>query len=101
MPHATTTDRSYTLPPLGDNPSTDRQGTTPGSFALPGRVGCPLTFSSPDTPGMPVPSDKTAWDFLPEGWATFVFDANNDGWDVSPAVGYENRQFRQADGLTR
>ncbi|CAE7262675.1 thiC [Symbiodinium necroappetens] len=25
-------------------------------------------FSSPDTPGMPEPSDKTAWDFLPEGW---------------------------------
>ena len=25
-----TMDRSYNLPPLGDNPSTDRQGTTPG-----------------------------------------------------------------------
>ena len=24
------TDRSYSLPPLGDNPSTQRQGTTPG-----------------------------------------------------------------------
>jgi phosphomethylpyrimidine synthase len=25
-------------------------------------------FASPDTPGMPPPSDKTAWDFLPDGW---------------------------------
>src|SRR3954452_15091248 len=62
-------DRSYALPPLGDNPSTDRQGTTPGSFALPARVGTPYTYSSPDTPGMPGVSDKTAWDFLPSGWA--------------------------------
>jgi phosphomethylpyrimidine synthase len=58
-----TTDRSYTLPPLGDNPSTDRQGTTPGSFALKGRVGTPYTFSSPDSPGMPGVSDITAMDF--------------------------------------
>ena len=35
------TDRSFTLPPLGDNPSTDAQGTTPGSFAQKGRVGTP------------------------------------------------------------
>ena len=38
-------DRSYCLPPLGGNPSTDRQGTTPGSFANPSEVGGPLTFS--------------------------------------------------------
>src|SRR5437763_10908604 len=56
-------DRSYVLPPLGDNPSTDRQGTTPGSFALNGRVGTPYTYSSPDTPGMPGVSDITAMDF--------------------------------------
>ncbi|MFI5381083.1 MAG: phosphomethylpyrimidine synthase ThiC, partial [Tepidisphaerales bacterium] len=56
-------DRSYTLPPLGANPSTDRQGTTPGSFAKPGQIGRPLTFSSPDTPGMPEPSPITAMDF--------------------------------------
>src|SRR5438309_8418424 len=62
------TDRSYALPPIGDNPSTDRQGTTPGSFALSGRVGTPYTFSSPDTPGMPGVSDRTAWDFLPDRW---------------------------------
>src|SRR5688572_10805772 len=56
-------DRSYALPPIGDNPSTDRQGTTPGSFARRGRVGTPWTFSSPDTPGMPGVSDLTAMDF--------------------------------------
>ena len=42
--------------------------TTPGSFANAPDVGGPLAFSSPDTPGMPQPSDKTAWDFLPDGW---------------------------------
>jgi phosphomethylpyrimidine synthase len=42
--------------------------TTPGSFANAPDIGGPLAFSSPDTPGMPQPSDKTAWDFLPEGW---------------------------------
>ena len=63
MSHSTASDRSYTLPPLGDNPSSEKQGTTPGSFALRGRVGTPWTFSSPDTAGMPQPSDLTAMDF--------------------------------------
>ncbi|HEY0984429.1 MAG TPA: phosphomethylpyrimidine synthase ThiC [Schlesneria sp.] len=67
-----TTERTYQLPPLGQNPSTTAQGTTPGSFALkpalkPGRAGA-LTFASPDTPGMPAPSEKTAWDFMPLDW---------------------------------
>ena len=62
------TDRSYNLPPLGNNPTSTGQGTTPGSFALPPSIGGPLTFSSPDTPGMPAPSNKTAWDFLPSDW---------------------------------
>jgi phosphomethylpyrimidine synthase len=61
-------DAAYVLPPLGNNPSTGAQGTTPGSFANPPKVGTALTFSSPDTPGMPAPSSKTAWDFLPDGW---------------------------------
>ncbi|HEY6556473.1 MAG TPA: phosphomethylpyrimidine synthase ThiC [Polyangiaceae bacterium] len=50
------------------NPSSESQGTNPGSFANPPAVGGALTFSSPDTPGMPAPSSKTAWDFLPAGW---------------------------------
>ncbi len=60
----------WTLPLRGaGNPSTERSGTTPGSFADRADVGGPLAFSSPDTPGMPPPSEKTAWDFLPEGWS--------------------------------
>ncbi len=47
------------------NPSTRSEGTNPGSFALESRIGGPTTFSSPDTPGMPSPSSKTAWDFNP------------------------------------
>jgi len=50
------------------NPSTERAGTTPGSFANAPDIGGPRTFSSPDTPGMPQPSDKTAWDFMPVDW---------------------------------
>ncbi len=56
-------DRAFSLPPVGENPSTDCEGTTPGSFASPGRVGTPWTFSSPDAPGMPDASDVTAMDF--------------------------------------
>jgi phosphomethylpyrimidine synthase len=60
------------LPPLGNNPSTQAQGTTPGSFANPPRIaGGPAgarTYSSPDMPGMPGVSDQTAWDFMPKGW---------------------------------
>jgi phosphomethylpyrimidine synthase len=63
MLHSPPTDRNYALPPLGDNPSSDRQGTTPGSFANAGRIGTPLTYSSPNTPGMPEPSELTAMDF--------------------------------------
>jgi phosphomethylpyrimidine synthase len=53
----------FILPPLGSNPSTDHQGTTPGSFARPAAVGGAYTFSSPDTPGMPAASSITAMDF--------------------------------------
>ncbi len=69
---STQADSRYKLPPLGANPGSDASATTPGSFArqpnlAPGRDGA-LTFSSPDTPGMPGPSDKTAWDFMPPDW---------------------------------
>jgi phosphomethylpyrimidine synthase len=59
---------AYVLPPLGGNPSSRAQGTNPGSFAQPADLGGPLMFSSPDSAGMPAPSEKTAWDFLPPGW---------------------------------
>jgi len=60
--------KQYVLPPLGNDPSSQQQGTTPGSFANPPAIGEPRSFSSPDTPGMPAPSDKTAWDFMPSDW---------------------------------
>ncbi|CAN5548026.1 hypothetical protein BH09PLA1_BH09PLA1_37720 [soil metagenome] len=54
---------AWTLPALGENPSSARQGTTPGSFANRPGVGTPYAFSSPDTPGVPGVSDRTAMDF--------------------------------------
>ena len=63
---------NYVLPPLGHDPATQPQGTTPGSFARPPGIAPGLagayTFSSPDIPGMPAPSEKTAWDFMPCDW---------------------------------
>ncbi len=58
-----------TLPLRGAaNPSRNGDGTNPGSFSNAADVGSRLAYSSPDTPGMPLASEKTAWDFLPEGW---------------------------------
>ena len=54
-------------------------GTSPGSFANPPQVGGPLAFSSPDTPGMPSPSSKTAWDFLPADWKLESTDSHATG----------------------
>ncbi|MBW2445464.1 MAG: phosphomethylpyrimidine synthase ThiC [Deltaproteobacteria bacterium] len=62
------TEKQFELPPRGGNPSSDAAGTNPGSFAKPSGVGTPFAYSSPDTPGMPAPSDKTAWDFMPADW---------------------------------
>src|SRR6187402_3047229 len=60
---------SYVLPLRGaPNPSSQNAGTNPGSFALAPDVGGARAYASPDGPGMPQPSTKTAWDFLPEGW---------------------------------
>ncbi len=71
---------SYSLPLHGaSNPSTHMQGTSPGSFALKPEIGGPLTFSSPDTPGMPLPSNKTAWDFMPGYWIGNEESANLAG----------------------
>jgi phosphomethylpyrimidine synthase len=61
--------KSWTLPRCGArNPSSQTEGTSPGSFALAPDVGGPRAYASPDTPGMPEPSSKTAWDFLPPDW---------------------------------
>ncbi|MCC6229934.1 MAG: phosphomethylpyrimidine synthase ThiC, partial [Phycisphaerales bacterium] len=46
-------------------------------------------FSSPDAPGMPAPSAKTAWDFLPDGWsverlADQAFGIGHSAFDANP-----------------
>ena len=58
------------------SPSSADDRTTPGCFANKPDIGGPLSYSSPDTPGMPSPSTLTAWDFLPEGWS---IEASPDG----------------------
>lgn len=101
------TTRKFPLPPLGLNPSSSQQGTTPGSFSqrpaiVPGSAGS-LTFASPDTPGMPAPSDKTAWDFLPDGWNTEeVSLASANGAAGKPFDGLRGEVvFKQGDGTHR
>ena len=64
------------------DPSSQGAGTTPGSFANAPDIGGPRSFSSPDTPGMPPPSEKTAWDFMPEDW-----DCRDGRW--LPPAGFE------------
>src|SRR5690606_22199968 len=101
---------SWTLPPLGQNPSTTAQGTTPGSFAkppaiAPGPAGR-WTFASPDTPGMPQPSEKTAWDFLPEVWESSVqspvssVNGGEETLDTQHST-LDCVEFTQRDGSTR
>jgi len=68
-PGPATPDAAFPLPVHGAfNPGSDSNTTSPGSFAHAPDIGGPYAFSSPDTPGMPAPSDKTAWDFLPDDW---------------------------------
>lgn len=90
------------LPPVGANPSTGSEGTSPGSFANPPRLAPgpagKWTFSSPDTPGMPLPSELTAWDFLPEGWTTEVAKQTSE---ITQADGFCRRTFVQSDGTER
>jgi len=100
----TSSNKHYTIPAVGGNPGSATDVTTPGSFAnkpniLPGARGA-KTFSSPDTPGMPPLSNKTAWDFLPEGWATFETE-NANAPQPELADGQVYNAFTQADGSTR
>ena len=94
----------YTYPPLGNNPSSGSEGTTPGSFANAPDVGGPLAFSSPDTPGMPPPSAKTAWNFLPAGWTRSEKTGFAPGGAQRPPLGRGNPGFdlqRDAPGGCR
>ena len=51
---------------------------------------------------MPAPSNKTAWDFLPEAWETWVeiVDGPRFGWTCGGKP-VSKVQFVQADGSTR
>jgi phosphomethylpyrimidine synthase len=72
--------KSWTLPRRGaHNPSSRAEGTSPGSFALAPDVGGPRAYASPDTPGMPTPSTRTAWDFLPADWRRNTTDVEPPG----------------------
>jgi phosphomethylpyrimidine synthase len=66
------TGSGWTLPPIGGNASSRREGTSPGSFARAPDVGGPRGYSSPDTPGMPEPSAVTALDWPNEPGRTPV-----------------------------
>ena len=77
------------------DPSSVHAGTTPGSFArapriAAGRAGA-LTFASPDTPGMPLPSEKTAWDFMPADWVLRPgFEGRHESADAwQPPAGFQ------------
>ena len=75
-----TLDDRFAAPLHGaNNPASDRAGTTPGSFAKKADLGGPLMYTSPDTPGMPHHSPKTAWDFLPDGWTIEPTDSHDTG----------------------
>lgn len=96
---------NYELPELGQNPSSTTAGTSPGSFAkkpaiAPGVQGC-WTFSSPDTPGMPLPSQKTAWDFLPAGWGSEEDSEFNRQTPAPEGASISTVSFVQSNGVVR
>ncbi len=112
MPHSSnigSADSSLPLHRLGLprhgalNPGGTAGVTTPGSFALKADVGGPLMFASPDTPGMPAPSEKTAWDFLPEGWEVEEVEASGEAKACasSPCMACESYTFVDCRGVTR
>ncbi len=68
--------RRFAVPLQGAHNPGSGEATTPGSFANRADIGGPLSFSSPDSPGMPEPSPYTAWDFLPDGWACAAFETD-------------------------
>ncbi|MEC9374096.1 MAG: phosphomethylpyrimidine synthase ThiC, partial [Planctomycetota bacterium] len=93
-------------PPLhgAHNPASRREGTSPGSFARKPNVGGPLMFASPDTPGRPAPSTKTAWDFLPDNWSTQLHTEPTDCLRASLrayTTGADEVLFEEATGAIR
>jgi phosphomethylpyrimidine synthase len=92
----------YRLPLHGAaNPGREATATTPGSFALAPDLGGPLMFASPDTPGMPAPSGKTAWDFMPEGWDVEEITEAVKPCASAPCMASESYIFTDCRGVTR
>jgi phosphomethylpyrimidine synthase len=88
VPGPAVPDGSFVLPIHGAwNPGAEATATTPGSFALAPDIGGPRMFASPDTPGMPAPSEKTAWDFLPEGWSVVRLGGRPEGEACASCLG--------------
>ena len=87
-------------PPLhgAHNPSSHRDGTSPGSFALAPDLGGPRMFASPDTPGMPQHSHKTAWDFLPDGWTVRMLSFKDVG--PTPTETAKDPEHHETDSYT-
>ncbi len=84
---------NWELPDIGGNPSTNLEGTNPGSFAnrakiAPGLAGA-LTFSSPDTPNMPAASVMTAWDFMPADWTCLDPSRHERAGAWQPPAGFK------------
>src|SRR5690606_28179627 len=101
-PGPATPDGAWQLPVHGAfNPGADDKAPTPGSFALAPDVGGPLMFASPDTPGMPPPSDKTAWDFLPDDWTVEILPGPAHAPCASSPCACEAHVFTDARGVTR
>ena len=97
-PGPATPDGAWQLPVHGAfNPGADDKAPTPGSFANKADIGGPRMFSSPDTPGMPAPSDKTAWDFLPEGWSCEIMQKGS-ATSHQPSAGTPDGRSLMADG---
>jgi phosphomethylpyrimidine synthase len=101
---------NYPLPVHGAyNPGSDPTAPTPGSFAHKPDIGGPYTFSSPDTPGMPKPSTKTAWNFLPADWSTTLIASPGLPGEVSaspqtegvPSSDFTSVSFQEALGQLR
>ncbi|MFG0326334.1 MAG: phosphomethylpyrimidine synthase ThiC [Phycisphaerales bacterium JB037] len=90
----------FAAPMRGAHNPGNSAATTPGSFANRADVGGALSFSSPDTPGMPEPSPYTAWDFLPEDWTAEVVEEGTGALASSPCA-HEAHVFTDARGVTR
>ena len=100
---AITPDR-FGRPASHANPGRADEGTSPGSFALAADLGGPLMFSSPDTPGMPAPSHRTAWDFMPDDWAVEELPGPRHAAAPQPAsspCAHTSYTFTDSRGITR